>query len=144
MTTVWIVQDFGDHGYGRVCGVFTDKVQAEAFRDELDPRKTRDVDLTQATLTTPEPAITFRQDLTEAEVRDLADKFRASQHTGNVIILPNDITNERIAEAVTAERKRLTDGIRRLLTSGPIGRQSGERYIRADLIRAVLDDSEAT
>jgi hypothetical protein len=46
------------------------------------------------------------------------------------------------ADGVLAERQRWQaklDAIRALLTSGPIGRASGERYIRADLIRSVLD-----
>jgi len=46
------------------------------------------------------------------------------------------------ADGALAERERWQaklDAIRSLLTSGPIGRASGERYIRADLIRNVLD-----
>lgn len=46
------------------------------------------------------------------------------------------------ANGALAERERWQaklDAIRALLTSGPIGRSSGERYIRADLIRDVLD-----
>jgi hypothetical protein len=46
------------------------------------------------------------------------------------------------ADGVLAERERWQaklDAIRALLTSGPVGRASGERYIRADLIRDVLD-----
>jgi hypothetical protein len=46
------------------------------------------------------------------------------------------------ADGALAERERWQaklDAIRALLTSGPIGRSSGERYIRADLIRGVLD-----
>lgn len=31
------------------------------------------------------------------------------------------------------------EAIRSLLTSGPIGRVSGERYVRADFIREILD-----
>jgi hypothetical protein len=46
------------------------------------------------------------------------------------------------ADGALAERERWQaklNAIRALLTSGPIGRTSGERYIRADLIRDVLD-----
>lgn len=42
------------------------------------------------------------------------------------------------ADAASTEDKLA--GIRSLLTSGPIGPFSGERYVRADLIRAVLGD----
>lgn len=41
-----------------------------------------------------------------------------------------------------AGREQLADAIRGLLTSGPIGKVTGERYIRADLIRGVLDGAQ--
>lgn len=51
--------------------------------------------------------------------------------------------NERLRAWLDAQADAL-EGVRNLLTSGPIGQVSGERYIRADLIRAALEPPART
>lgn len=67
-----------------------------------------------------------------AELADVDDELNEAR-------LHNDATCSAVAER-DQERSRL-EAVDALLTSGPVGRVSGERYIRADLIREALKGS---
>lgn len=80
---------------------------------------------------TTERIMAMIEDHVLAELADVDDELNEAR-------LHNDATCSAVVERDQA-RSRL-EAVDALLTSGPVGRVSGERYIRADLIREALKE----